>query len=76
MVLVYGIVIRSRSLVYTPIGFLVLSVLTMVFSLVGSEWSIFLIGCTGVLLIAFAIGALLLRERFASLREKLDDWNA
>ena len=75
VVLVYGIVIRSRSLVITPIIFLVLGVLTVTVNLVG-EFSIFLIGCTGVLLIVFAIGALLLRERFASLREQLDDWNA
>ena len=75
-VLIYGIVIRSRSLLITPIIFLVLGVLTVTFNLVSSEWSIFLIGCTGVLLIVFAIGALLLREKFASLREQLGDWNA
>ena len=75
-VLVYGIVIRSRSLLITPIIFLVLGVLTVTLNLVGEEFSIFLIGCTGVLLIVFAIGALLLRERFASLREQMDDWNA
>ncbi len=74
-VLIYGIVSRSRSLVITPIIFLVLGVLTVTINLVG-EWSIFLIGCTGVLLIVFAIAALLLREKFASLREQLDDWNA
>ena len=75
-VLVYGIIIRSRSLVITPIIFLVLGVLTVTINLVGEEFSIFLIGCTGVLLIVFAIAALLMRERFASLREQLDDWNA
>ncbi len=74
-VLIYGIVIRSRSMVITPIIFLVLGVLTVTFSLL-EEWSIFIIGCTGIFLILFAIGALLLRERFASLREQLDDWNA
>ena len=75
-VLIYGIVSRSRSLVITPIIFLVIGVLTVTINLVGEEWSIILIGCTGVILIAFAIAALLLRERFASLREQLDDWNA
>ena len=75
-VLIYGIVSRSRSLVITPIIFLVLGVLTVTINLVGEEFSIILIGCTGVLLIVFAIAALLLREKFASLREQLDDWNA
>ncbi len=74
-VLIYGIIIRSRSMVVTPIIFLVLGVLTVTFNLLG-EFSIFLIGCTGLLLLMFGIGALLLRERFASLREQLDDWNA
>ncbi|MBT3336742.1 MAG: hypothetical protein HN855_01355 [Anaerolineae bacterium] len=74
-VLIYGIVIRSRSMVVTPIIFLVLGVLTIALNLLG-ELSIFLIGCTGIFLLLFGIGALILRERFAELREQLDDWNA
>jgi len=76
VVLVYGIVSRSRSLVITPIIFLVVGVLTVTFGLLEGIPTIFLIGCTGVLLIAFGIGALLMRERVADLRERLDDWNA
>ena len=75
-VLVYGIVLRSRSLVITPILFLVVSVVTVTFGVLDGWPTIFLIGCTGVFLIAFGIAALLLREKFVSLREQLDDWNA
>lgn len=75
-VLIYGIVTRSRSLVITPIIFLVVGVLTITFGLLEGLPSILLIGCTGVFLIAFGIGALLLREKFAALREELDGWNA
>ncbi|MCP4139395.1 MAG: hypothetical protein GY755_03735 [Chloroflexi bacterium] len=75
-VLIYGIIIRSKSLVITPIIFLVLSVITVTFGLLDGWPTIFLIGCTGVFLIAFGIGALLLREKVADLRERLDDWNA
>ncbi|MBL6960990.1 MAG: hypothetical protein ISR59_07755 [Anaerolineales bacterium] len=76
VVLIYGIVYRSRSLVVTPIIFLVVGVLTITFGLLEGIPTIILIGCTGVLLIAFGIGALLMRERVAELRERLDDWNA
>lgn len=76
VVLIYGIVSRSRSLVVTPIIFLVVGVLTITFGLLEGIPTIFLIGCTGVLLIAFGIGALLMREKVADLRERLDDWNA
>ena len=75
-VLIYGLVSRSKSLVITPIIFLVLSVITVTLGLLDGWPTIFLIGCTGVFLIAFGIGALLLREQVADLRERLDDWNA
>ena len=75
-VLIYGVISRSRSLVITPIAFLVLSVVTVTFSLLEGFSSLLLIGCAGVLLIAFGIGALLLREKFITLRDKLDDWDA
>ena len=75
-VLVYGIITRSRSLVITPIIFLVVSVLTITFGLLEGLGTLILIGCSGIFLILFGIGALLLRERFSTLREKLDDWNA
>jgi hypothetical protein len=74
-VLIYGIVIRSKSLVITPIVFLVVSVITVTFGLLEGWPTIFLIGCTGVFLIAFGIGALLLREKAVSLREKLESWD-
>ena len=75
-VLTYGVVIRSRSLVITPIIFLVLSVITVTFGLLQGILSLVLIGCAGVFLILFGISALLLREKFTALREKIDDWDA
>lgn len=76
VVLVYGVIIRSRSMVITPIIFLVVGVLTVTFGLLDGLPTIFLIGCTGSLLIAFGIGALLMRERVADFRDKLDDWES
>ena len=76
VVLIYGIIIRSRSLVITPIIFLIVGVLTITFGLLEGLPTILLIGCTGVFLIAFGIGALLLREKVSGLRERLDDWNS
>lgn len=75
-VLIYGLVIRSRSLTFFPIGFVVLGVLTVVYSALQGVMTIFLIGCTGLLLLAFGIIAVLMRERIAKLNEKLSDWKA
>ncbi|HTX90084.1 MAG TPA: hypothetical protein VMC09_02615 [Anaerolineales bacterium] len=76
VVLGYGIVIRSRSLVITPIVMLVLGVATVVFSILHDISTVILIGCTGIGLILAGIAALLLRERIASLRDQLRDWHA
>ena len=75
-VLVYGIISRSRSMIVTPIVFLIVGVMTITFGLLEGLPTILLIGCTGVFLIIFGIGALLLREKVAGLREKLDKWSA
>ena len=58
------------------VSLLVVGVMTITFGLLEGIPTIFLIGCTGVLLIAFGIGALLMREKVSDLRERLDDWNA
>ena len=72
-VLIYGIVIRSRSMTLFPIGFVVLGVFTSTFLLSGL--GVFLvIGCTGVLLLGFGIAAVLLRERISKLGERMSDW--
>lgn len=76
VVLVYGLIIRSRSLTFFPIGFVVLGVITVVYSALSEVGAIFVIGCTGILLLVFGIIAVLLRERIAKLGERLSDWKA
>jgi hypothetical protein len=76
VILVYGIVIRSRSLTFFPIGFVALGVVTVTYSALKDVGAIFVIGCTGILLLMLGVGAVLLRERIAKLGEKLSDWKA
>ena len=76
VVLVYGIVIRSRSLTLFPIGFVILGVITVTYSALKNVATIFLIGCTGIFLLLLGISAVLLRERIAKLSERLSDWAA
>lgn len=78
VVLAYGLVIRSRSLVFTPIAFVVLGVFTVVFSLpiLKGVATVLMIGCTGILFIILGIVAVLMRERIAELRDRLSDWKA
>jgi hypothetical protein len=73
VMLIYGIVIRSRSMTLFPIGFVALGVFTAAFKLTGVG-ALFVIGCTGILLLGFGIAAVLLRERIAKLGERLGDW--
>lgn len=74
-VLVYGIVIRSRSLTLFPIGFAVLGVIVLSFLATGGLGTVFIVGCTGILLLGLGIAAVLLRERVAKLGERLGGWN-
>lgn len=76
VVLVYGIVIRSRSLTFFPIGFVALGVVTVVYSALKDIGTIFVIGCTGIVLLTLGVVAVLLRERIAKLGERLSDWKA
>ena len=76
VVLVYGLIIRSRSLTFFPIGFVVLGVITVVYSALKGIGTIFVIGCTGILLLVLGVVAVLLRERIAKLGEKLSEWKA
>jgi len=76
VILIYGIVIRSRSLTFFPIGFVALGVVTVTYSALKDVGTIFVIGCTGILLLMLGVGAVLLRERIAKLGEKLSDWKA
>jgi len=74
VILVYGIIIRSRSLTFFPIGFVALGVVTVVYSALKDIGTIFVIGCTGIILLTLGVIAVLLRERIAKLGEKLSEW--
>lgn len=80
LVIAYGLVARSRSLVFVPIGILVIGVLTVVFSALSGLFALFVIGCSGFALLFLGILALVLRERLVAagqlVRERLGDWSA
>jgi hypothetical protein len=77
-VLAYGLVIRSRSLVFTPIAFVVIGVFTVVFSLpiLKGVATVLMVGCTGILFIILGIVAVLMRERISEIRGRLSEWQA
>jgi len=79
-VITYGIVVRSRSLVAVPIGFIVLEVVSVIYSRLSGISTLVIIGGTGILLLILAIVALLMRERISDTTEKvkarLSSWSA
>ncbi|MFN8459877.1 MAG: hypothetical protein U0401_35385, partial [Anaerolineae bacterium] len=80
VVLVYGLVVRSRSLAAAPILFVVLGVITMALSALAGIPALILVGCTGFLLLLLGIAALFMREKLLSvtnrLGERLGGWQA
>jgi hypothetical protein len=74
LVLIYGLVQRSRSLVITPIVFAVVGVMTVVYTALKGLGPVILIGSTGVLLLMAGIAAVLMRERLTRIGEQLSDW--
>ena len=74
LVLVYGLIQRSRSLVITPIAFAVIGVMTVVYSALKGLGPVILVGSTGVLLLLAGIVAVLMRERITRFGEQLSDW--
>ncbi len=74
VILAYGLLLRSRSLVITPIAFAVLGVATVVYSALKGLSTVILIGCTGVVLLLLGIVAVVLRERITKFGEQLSDW--
>jgi hypothetical protein len=80
IVLTYGLVVRSRSLVGVPLVFVVLGVITVVISALSGIPALLLVGCTGFLLLLLGIAALLQRERLLSvssrLSHRLTGWQA
>jgi len=75
-VLFYGIVIRSRSLVITPIIFVVLGVVMVTYNALQGISTILIIGCTGILMILLGTLAVIQRERLVRISERFSDWNA
>ena len=76
VILAYGIVIRSRSLVLAPIGFVVLGTLTIIYSALKNLSLVVIIGTTGLILLALGIFAVLAREQITALAGRFRDWNA
>jgi hypothetical protein len=78
-VIVYGTVIRSRSLVLVPIGFIVLGIASIVVKAFSDFLSLIAIGCSGLLLLGLGIWALFLRERIDKAGERVRatfaDWS-
>ena len=74
IVLIYGLIQRSRSLVITPIVFAVLGAMTVVYSALKGLGPVILIGSTGVLLLMAGIVAVLMRERITRIGEQLSEW--
>lgn len=71
--LAYGLVVRSRSFVITPILFTVLGVFGVAFSVLSGLPTAVVIGCTGALFLGFGIAALLLRERLQQITSNLGE---
>ncbi len=76
VVMFYGLIVRSRSLVFTPIGIVVLGVVTVIFSVLRGLATVIMIGCTGILFILLGILAVWQRERLSGLRDRLSEWKA
>lgn len=76
VVLVYGIVVRSRSLIIAPIGFAVLAVITVLYNALKDLSLVFIIGIAGLILISLGILAVVMRERITTMAERFSDWDA
>jgi hypothetical protein len=75
-ILAYGIVMRSRSLVIAPTGFVVLGVMTVMYNALKNLSLVVIIGVTGIVLLLLGIIAVVMRERITTLAERFSDWNA
>ncbi len=75
-VIVYGVITRSRSLTFTPIGIIVLGLFTVLYSALKGLGAVVLVGCSGVILLMLGILAVILRSRISNISEKMNDWKA
>ena len=76
VVLGYGIVARSRSLVIAPIAFAVIASVTVLYSKLKGLSPVLIIGGTGLVLLTLGILAAVQRERITALAERFSDWDA
>ncbi len=76
VVLGYGIVARSRSLVIAPIAFAVIASVTVLYSKLKGLSPVLIIGGTGLVLLILGILAAVQRERITTLAERFGDWEA
>ena len=76
VIIFYGLYMRSRSLVFAPIGIVVLATLTILYSALQNLSLVIIIGVSGLVLLTLGILAVLMRERITSFVEKFNDWNA
>lgn len=73
VVLAYGVVVRSRSLILAPIVFSILGVVSVAFSVLAGVRSAILIGCTGLIMIVLGVLALLYRDRVLAAGRRLGE---
>jgi hypothetical protein len=74
-VLFYGLSIRSRSMVITPIGFLALTALTVLFGRMPQSFiTMMLTGCFGLALLILGISAVIMRGRLKQVSEHFSEW--
>ena len=76
VVLIYGVVIRSRSLVIAPIAFIVLASVTILYNALKDLSVVLIIGITGLILLGLGTLAVVMRERISNLAERFSDWDA
>ena len=77
-ILAYGLVVRSRSLVIAPIGFVIFGVISAVFVFADGQLAILLLAGCGFFLLTLGVVALLARERLLKATEQVrgraGDW--
>ncbi|MCJ7566617.1 MAG: hypothetical protein MUO58_03655, partial [Anaerolineales bacterium] len=80
VMLIYGLVVRARSFIIVPIIFVLLSVITVAFSVLSGIPTAIIIGCTGFFLLLLGILSLALRKQMLDatdrLGEMLGGWRA
>ncbi len=69
----YGLVMRSRSLFFLPIVYLVLATIVVMTTVLSGVPTAMIIGCTGLLLLCLGILALVIRDRLVKVSERVGE---